>query len=150
VFTDTVKITSSYVLPIRDSYAQGSGTAPTPVPDTQATATPNVPKLQVSASIPPSIQDKSGFRNVTVTVDNQTGSSITNVTFAIYDVNGNLVVGPKTDSGTPYCMYGNGSCNSMDPSDWNKLNPGGYTLKVTATAQNGTTSSVSVPFAVTN
>lgn len=154
VFTDTVKITSSYVLPIRDSYAQGSGTAPTPVPDVQPSPTPNVPKLQVSASVPQSISSKSGFSSVSVTLDNQTGSSIANVTFAIYDARGNLVVGPYSDTtgnanGTGYCMYGNGSCSSMSNSDWNKLSSGGYTLKVTATTQNGTTSSVSVAFAVT-
>ncbi|HEU5014939.1 MAG TPA: TadE family protein [Roseiflexaceae bacterium] len=154
VFTDTVKITSSYVLPIRDSYSQGSGTAPTPIPDTQPTPTqPSANDFKVAISSPSNgavITSRSAMVGQATITTNNTGSSVKNVTFNLYYIgNGNsTLISTSTDATSPYCLYGNGSCSSIGTSAWNGLAKGNYRLDALATTQSGMTASASVTFSI--
>lgn len=154
VFTDTVKITSSFLVPIRDSYAAGTGAAPTPVPETQPTPTqPSAQDFKVAIVSPAAganITSRNGMvgqANITV---NNTGSTVKNVTLNLYYlVNGtSSPIRTTTDASAPYCLYGSGSCSSMGTSAWNGLAKGNYRLDVVATTQSGMTASDSVTFSI--
>ncbi len=107
VFTDTVKITSSFLVPIRDSYAQGSGTAPTPVPEVQPTPTqPSANDFKVAISSPSSganITSRGSMIGQANIDTNNTGSTVKNVTLNLYYVvNGtSSLISTSTDSVLP-------------------------------------------------
>ena len=154
VFGNSVMLTSSFLIPIRDSYAAGSGTAPTPIPETQPTPTqPSANDFKAAVSSPSNganITSRSAMVGQATITTNNTGSSVTNVKLNLYYlVNGtSSLVSSTTDSNAPYCLYGSGSCASMGASAWNGLANGVYRLDVVATTQSGMTASDSVTFSI--
>lgn len=154
VFTDTVRLTSSYLLPIRDSYSEGTGEAPTPLPEELPTPTPpSANDFKVALSRPSNganITSRSAMVGEASITTNNTGSAVKNVVFNLYYVvNGSsTLIQTTTDSNAPYCLYGNGSCASMGTTAWKNLAKGVYRLDVVATTQSGITASDSVTFSI--
>lgn len=67
------------------------------------------------------------------------GAHINNVTFEVYDIAGNLVFGPHTESAVPYCLNGDDgvTCYTINPYDYwpgtgTLIVNGDYTVRIRA------------------
>lgn len=154
-FDNSVNVTSSYYLLIRDSFRTGSG----PQNFSTPTATPNVNQLVIEPDLDSPSFFSTTFTDLTkmrwafkaydkgVGTTNGAGIKDVQITFAFPGGSPSLVNG--ADSALPYCVFGGASScrtlseqatliNAMDTNgEKNALNGKTFTITVTATGTNG-------------
>lgn len=155
VFTDTLRLRSYAVMPIRDSYSRGSGPVPTPS-QTGPTPTPAPSEIIIELVAPTNTtlgstnDTKFEFKVYDRSKGTSDGIGISNVDISI--VHAGTTINTKSDSSPKYCAFGNSNtnCGKMGNSMWNNLpNSTTLTVNVTATGSGGGSAVASKSFAFT-
>ncbi|KAB8140505.1 pilus assembly protein [Chloroflexia bacterium SDU3-3] len=148
-FDNSVNVTSSYYLLIRDSFRTGSGTENYGTP----TATPNANQLVIepdvfSSTFTDLTKMPWTFKAYDKGVGTSNGAGIQNVQITFAFPGGSPSLPNGADSAVPYCVFGGAtSCKSLSQtslisamdtnSEKNALNGKTFMITVTATGNNG-------------
>lgn len=135
VFTDTIQLTSAFMVPIRDTLNQGDQNGPPPVVTTPGpTADPDTIVLAFVGNTSRTGQSDTKFEFTAYdsAVGTSNGNGISNLVISVTNANGTYSKG--SDPSSPYCAYGNSSCSKMVNSQWNPMPSGDNVLTITAIA----------------